>query len=103
MLAACEAIQTVTGRPDLLPMGIAPFSLMTKLVADPITPVFLADSGLGPEDDPEVGVVERAIDLGAELILDYMMMQVRAEARAIIICEPAEILVYFSPKQLAES
>lgn len=47
MQASCEAIAQVGAGSDLLPMGmsIGPFSLMTKLVADPITPVFLAGTG----------------------------------------------------------
>ncbi len=105
MSAACDAIRYVAGRPGLLPMGmcIGPFSLMTKLVGDPITPVFLAGSGLGPADEPEVAIVERSIELGTALILEYAGQQVRAGARAIIVCEPAANLVYFSPRQLADS
>ncbi len=105
MKAACDAIRVVAEQPGLVPMGmsIGPFSLMTKLVSDPITPVFLAGTGLTGKDDPEVAVVERAIETGTRLILDYVEMQANAGARAIIVCEPAANLVYFSPNQLAES
>ncbi len=105
MKAACAAIGEVTKYPDLVPMGmsIGPFSLMTKLVADPITPVFLAGSGLGPADEPEVAVVESTITLGTELIIQYVQAQAKAGARAIIVCEPAANLVYFSPNQLDNS
>ena len=105
MTSACDAIRFVAGQPGLLPMGmsIGPFSLMTKLVADPITPVFLAGTGLGPDDETEIAVAERAIEVGTALILQYVEMQARAGARAIIVCEPAANLVYFSPNQLAES
>jgi len=105
MTSACDAIRFVAEQPGLMPMGmgIGPFSLMTKLVADPITPVFLAGTGLGPDDEAEIAVTERAIEVGTELILQYAEMQARAGARAIIICEPAANLVYFSPNQLAES
>lgn len=105
MRAACEAVQVIAGRSGLLPMGmsIGPFSLMTKLVSDPITPVFLAGTGLGPNDEQEIAVVERAIEVGTELIMRYTEMQARAGARAIIVCEPAANLVYFSPNQLASS
>jgi uroporphyrinogen-III decarboxylase len=84
-------------------MGIGPFSLMTKLVADPITPVFLAGSGLTAGEEPEIAVVERVLELGTRLILAYMEAQLDAGARAFILCEPAANSVYFSPKQLEVS
>ncbi|HMP75924.1 MAG TPA: uroporphyrinogen decarboxylase family protein [Kiritimatiellia bacterium] len=105
MNSACDAIRFVAGQPGLMPMGmsIGPFSLMTKLVADPITPVFLAGTGLGPDDEMEIAVAERAIQVGTALVLQYVEAQSRAGARAIIVCEPAANLVFFSPNQLAES
>ncbi len=105
MLATCEAISRVSQTSGLLPMGmgIGPFSLMTKLIADPITPVYLAGSGLGPDDDPEVALVERVIELSTRVILDYLGTQIDAGAKAIIVCEPAANLVYFSPNQLDNS
>ena len=105
MQATCAAISHVAKQPGLVPMGmgIGPFSLMTKLVADPITPVFLAGTGLGPDDEPEVALVESAIEAGTRIILDYYSAQIDAGAKAIIVCEPAANLVYFSPKQLDES
>lgn len=105
MNATCEAIQHVASKASLLPigMGIGPFSLMTKLVQDPITPVFLASSGMEPEEEPEVAVVERCIQVGTEIILSYLAAQADAGAKAIIVCEPAANLVYFSPNQLSES
>ena len=103
MHATCDAIRHVANQPDLVPlgMGIGPFSLMTKLITDPITPVFLAGTGLTAEDDPEVALVERALELGTELILQYFTAQIDAGAKAIIVCEPAANRVYFSPNQLA--
>jgi uroporphyrinogen-III decarboxylase len=105
MKAACGAIRHAAGRPGLLPMGmgIGPFSLMTKLVADPITPVFLAGAGSTAEDEPEVAVVEAAIRVGTDVILAYMDAQAAAGATAFILCEPAANNVYFSPNQLEES
>ncbi|MEI8310075.1 MAG: uroporphyrinogen decarboxylase family protein [Verrucomicrobiota bacterium] len=102
MLATCEAIAHVAAKTTLLPvgMGIGPFSLMTKLVKDPITPVFLAGTGMTGEDEPEVDVVEKCLEAGTELILGYLAAQADAGAKAIIVCEPAANLVYFSPNQL---
>lgn len=105
MRATCEAIAHVAKKPGLLPigMGIGAFSLMTKLIADPITPVYLAGTGQTADEDPEIALVEMAIGLGTKLILDYYSAQIDAGAKAIIVCEPAANLVYFSPNQLANS
>lgn len=105
MRATFEAIDFIASKTSLVPfgMGIGPFSLMTKLVKDPITPVFLAGSGMTAEEEPEVAVVERCLEAGTELILAYLSAQSDAGAKAIIVCEPAANLVYFSPNQLAES
>jgi len=105
MRATCDAISHVAKKPGLVPMGmgIGPFSLMTKLVSDPITPVFLAGTGLTAEDEPEIALIERAIEIGTQIILDYFTAQIDAGAKALIVCEPAANLVYFSPNQLDNS
>lgn len=104
MHAACGAIRHVSSQPGLLPMGmgIGPFSLMTKLVSDPITPVFLAGAGSTAEDEPEVAVVEAVIRVGTGVIMAYLDAQIAAGATAFILCEPAANNVYFSPNQLDE-
>jgi uroporphyrinogen-III decarboxylase len=103
MLATCEAIRYVARQTDLLPvgMGIGPFSLATKLVSDPITPVFLAGTGATAADEPEVRMLERVLSLAEGVIHTYIQAQIDAGAKAIILCEPAANKVYFSPKQLA--
>lgn len=105
MRASCAAIRRVAGRPDLVPMGmvIGPFSLMTKLIADPITPVFLAGSGVTAQHDHEVALVEAALGAAEQVIATYVDAQIEAGAQALIVCEPAANRVYFSPNQLAES
>lgn len=103
MRACCEAISQVAARPGYVPTGmsIGPFSLTTKLIADPITPVYLAGTGLSADEDPEVALLERLLALSEMIIDRYLRAQIEAGAKAIIICEPAANLVYFSPKQLA--
>ena len=105
MDAVCGAIRHIAEETDLLPvgMGIGPFSLMTKLISDPITPVFLAGDGLSAEDDGEVALVERLLELSAKTIRLYLDAQIQAGAKAVILCEPAANKVYFSPNQLEES
>ena len=102
MKASCEAIAHAAKTPGLLPMGmsIGPFSLMSKLLADPITPVFLAGTGATPEEEPDVAMVEAALIAAEKVICIYLEAQIAAGAKAIIVCEPAANLVYFSPKQL---
>lgn len=104
MTATCASIRYIAGQTDLVPvgMGIGPFSLMTKLVSDPITPVFLAGTGATADEEPEVKLVERTLELAMSAILPYLQAQIAAGAKAIILCEPAANKVYFSPNQLAE-
>ena len=102
MKASCEAIAQVARTSALVPMGmsIGPFSLMTKLLSDPITPVFLAGTGATATEEPDVAMVESALALGEKVISTYLDAQIAAGAKAVIVCEPAANLVYFSPKQL---
>jgi uroporphyrinogen-III decarboxylase len=105
MAATCEAISYIARETDLVPVGmsIGPFSLTTKLVSDPITPVFLAAVGATPDQEPEVRLLESMLGLAMGVILQYSKAQIAAGAKAIIICEPAANKVYFSPNQLAKS
>ncbi len=102
MQATQEAVAYIAEKADLLPIGmsIGPFSLMTKLLADPITPIYLSGMGLTAEEEPEIGMVEAALKL-AETVIDWSLRgQAEAGAKAVFICEPAANVAYFSPKQL---
>lgn len=105
MIAVGDALRYVANETKLIPVGMAigPFSLMTKLIADPITPVFLAGTGATAEEEPEVATIEAVLKLALEIILCYVQSQIDAGAKAIFICEPAANKVYFSPLQLEES
>jgi len=105
MLATCQAITHVAAQPGLVPMGmgIGPFSLMTKLISDPIMPVYLAGSGVAGKDDPEVALMEGLLVLSEQVIHHYLHAQIDAGARALILCEPAANSVFFSPKQQDET
>ena len=82
-------------------MAIGPFSLMTKLLADPITGLYLAGTGLTRDEEPEVAAIEDCIALATEVIERSLRLQLEAGAKAICLCEPAANLVYLSPHQLA--
>ena len=105
MMVCCDAVRYIAQKTDLLPVGMAigPFSLMTKLVADPIAPVFLAGTGATAEEEVEIAVVEKTLELAGKVIRIYLEAQIEAGAKAVFICEPAANKVYFSPKQLEES
>lgn len=104
MKADIEAIKYIDKETDLLPVGmsIGPFSLLTKLVSDPITPVYLAGSGVTPEDDDEIFMLETLLYLSVTVIERYIDLKIETGAKAILVAEPAANLVYFSPKQIEE-
>ncbi len=105
MATVCGGLRYIATQTDLLPvgMGIGPFSLMTKLIADPIAPVFMAGAGATADDEPEVALVERLLEISFHTIQKYLDAQIAAGAKTIILCEPAANQVYFSPNQLAAS
>ena len=82
-------------------MLIGPFSLMTKLLADPIIPVFLAASGITGEEDQSVKNVETILKMAVAVIKRSAQMQIDAGARLICICEPAANVAFISPDLLA--
>jgi hypothetical protein len=63
----------------------------------------LAGDGSTAEDEEEVAMVERLLEISAKTIRIYLDAQIQAGAKAIILCEPAANKVYFSPNQLEES
>jgi uroporphyrinogen-III decarboxylase len=104
MAANAAAIGKLAKRcPDLAACGmsIGPFSLMTKLLADPITPVYLAGQGMTAADEPEVELVERCLELALLVIERSVKEQAKAGAQFIFLAEPAANRVYISPHQMA--
>jgi uroporphyrinogen-III decarboxylase len=96
------AVRYIAERTDLLPVGmlIGPFSLATKLMADPISPVAMAGAGVEAADDPGVALVESCLAMAEATVLRSARAQIAAGARAMIVCEPAANIVYLSPRQL---
>ena len=78
--ATVESVRNVARGTQLVPLGISigPFSLATKLLADPITPVYLAGTGATTDDEPEVKLLEMAVDLSTRLILRVIERQLEA-------------------------
>lgn len=102
--APLECVRQVAQAGTVLPVGmhIGPFSLVSKLLADPITSVYLSGSGLTAEDEELVAVLESAIELATGFLERYADALIRAGAKTIFIAEPAANQVYFSPNQLAQ-
>lgn len=100
--ATCDAIRYISTKTDLLPMGmcIGTFSLATKLIADPITPVFLAGMGVPPEEDDGVAMVKKVLEIACLVVEQYISLQLDAGAKAVIMCEPAANKIYISPHQI---
>jgi len=100
--AHIDSVGYIASSTGLFPIGmsIGPFSLMTKLLADPITPLALAGRGLTAENDPGVLLAERALTLAEMAVHRSVRAQARAGARAMLICEPAASRVYLSPRQI---
>jgi len=104
-LAQQGAIRSIASQKDLVPIGMAigPFSLMTRLLADPITPLALAASGVTEEDDPGVRLACAALEVALATVLRSLRAQTAAGARAVILCEPAISVTYLSPRQMAKA
>lgn len=104
LCANLGAIRHIATQTDLVPVGmsIGPFSLMSKLLADPITPVYLAGTGLTAADDPEVRLVETVLELATEVVLQVVQAQIEAGAQLVFVAEPAANKVFVSPRQLEE-
>ncbi|MBD3320982.1 MAG: hypothetical protein GF350_07820 [Chitinivibrionales bacterium] len=105
MKATCDALSCIAAKPDLKPSGmcIGPFSLITRLLADPITPVFLYGMGVSKNEDPSVGIMQDCLELATAVVDCYCRMQIDAGARAMFVCEPAANTVYCSPQQVTEA
>lgn len=102
MQAVCGALEHVSRRTTLVPVGmcIGPFSLMTKLLSDPITPIAMAGMGMTPAQDAGITAVGQVLELATQTILHYLKAQIAAGAKAIFVCEPAANAVYLSPRQI---
>jgi uroporphyrinogen-III decarboxylase len=100
--AHIDSLRYIHGKTELLPVGMAigPFSLMTKLLADPITAIAMAGMGMTPEEDASVLLAERCLTLAEMAVLRSLEAQIKAGAKAIMICEPAANIVFLSPRQM---
>jgi hypothetical protein len=101
--AHLDAIAEVAAHSGLTALGMAigPFSLATKLLADPIAAVALAGLGVPAEDEPLVALAERGLALAELAVHRSLRAQTEAGAAAVIVCEPAASALFVSPRQIA--
>ncbi len=100
--ANIDAITYTIRHSKRIPVGmtIGPFSMMTKLLADPITPLYIAASGVTAKEDAEVELVERALELADMIISRSLKAQLEAGAKIIFVAEPASNSSFLSPNQI---
>jgi uroporphyrinogen-III decarboxylase len=100
--AAVDAVKWVSQNTGLVPAGLAigPFSLMVKLLEDAIPAVYMAGTGMGPDDDDDVAALVHMLELCTRVVLRSVEVQLEAGARLIVIAEPAGSAAYISPKQI---
>jgi hypothetical protein len=97
-----EALAYISTQTDLVPIGMAigPFSLVTRLLADPITMVAMAGSGLDEEDSEEGKLLWQCLCISEAAVLRSVRSQIAHGAKAIMVCEPAASRAFISPRQL---
>jgi hypothetical protein len=101
-LARDEALGFISMLADLVPVGMAigPFSLTTRLLADPITLAAMAGTGVEAEDSDDVKLLWQCLRVSEAAVLRSVRSQILHGARAIMICEPAANKSFISPRQL---
>jgi hypothetical protein len=101
-LARDQALAYISTQQDLIPVGMAigPFSLTTRLLADPITVAAMAGSGMGTDDAEEVKLLWQCLRMSEAAVLRSIRSQIQHGAKAIMICEPTASTAFISPRQL---
>jgi len=102
--AHLEALHYIAHQTNMMPIGmcIGPFSLTTKLLADPIVPVYLSGVGLTAEDDHGVALLDRCRELSLALVVRQIERQIAAGATAVFLAEPAANQIFISPLQMED-
>ena len=97
-----EALAYIAKKHDLVAVGmvIGPFSLATRLLADPITVAAMVGSGVAPEDSNEVRLLWQCLSMAEAAVHRSLQSQMAHGAKAIMICEPAACTAFISPRQL---
>ncbi len=81
-------------------MAIGPFSLTTRLMADPISAAAMAGSGVKEDESEEVRLLWQCLRAAEAAVLRSVRSQIAWGARAVMICEPAACTAFISPRQM---
>ncbi len=97
-----QALAYIAAQPDLVAVGMAigPFSLATRLMADPITAAAMAGSGVDADDSAEVRLLWQCLRVAEAAVLRSARSQIGLGAKAIMVCEPAASISFISPRQI---
>jgi hypothetical protein len=97
-----EALSYVASQGDLIPIGmsIGPFSLATRLLADPITAIAMAGTGVEPHLSDDVRLWWQCLRISEAAVARSLRSQLAHGARSILICEPAAGKAFISPRQI---
>ena len=89
-IAQAGSVRYIATQTSLIPVGMAigPFSLATKLLADPITPVAMSGMGLAGTNEPAVRLAEQCLAISEAAVARSVRAQAEAGAQALMICEP---------------
>jgi hypothetical protein len=101
-IARDQAIAYIASIPGLVPIGMAigPFSLVARLMPDPITAAAMLGREIPPQDSGEVRLLLQCLQLAEAAVQRSVRSQIAHGARAIMICEPAACTAFISPRQL---
>lgn len=101
-LARDQALAYIATQQDLVPVGMAigPFSLTTRLLADPITVAAMAGSGIEADSAAEIKLLWQCLRMAEAAVLRSVRSQIQHGAKAIMICEPTASTAFISPRQL---
>jgi hypothetical protein len=101
-VARDQALALIATRADLVAVGMAigPFSLTTRLLADPITAAAMAGTGVQADEADEVKLLWQCLRMAEAAVLRSVRSQIAHGAKAIMICEPAACTAFLSPRQL---
>ncbi|HEV2136086.1 MAG TPA: uroporphyrinogen decarboxylase family protein [Terracidiphilus sp.] len=97
-----EALSYVASREDLIPIGISigPFSLATRLMADPISVIAMAGTGVEPHLSDEVRLWWQCLRISEAAVARSLRSQLAHGAKSVLICEPAAGTSFISPRQI---
>jgi len=101
-VARDQALEFIAAIADLVPIGMAigPFSLATRLTADPITAAAMSGRGIPAADSDDVELLLQCMRIAEAAVHRSVRSQIAHGARAIMVCEPAANTAFLSPRQI---